>query len=215
MSKGKYGMAYCLQWKDPSDHSKGTIWTFMPHEVKEFAGAPHLEEEMGCMMTGHRPQLCMRGTKWKATWDENTVHTIRSSPQATRPLIASIIRRWRNPPLELQREGGKPFDINTLQARKSACVYLVELLTFEETAGGKKYYKIGKAVSVPKRIKQFGPCKLITFNTYPSPSDAFRIETELHRIFECYRKPETEIFLLDLSQLFKVINEFKAKALLH
>lgn len=150
MPRGKQGMSYCLQWKDPSDHSKGTIWTFMPIDIKEFAGVPHLEEEMGCMMTGHRPQLCMRGTKWKATWDEETVHTIRSSPQATRPLMASIVRRWSNFPVELQREGGKPFDIKTLQARKNACVYLVELLTFEKTASGKNTTKSAKQYQYQK-----------------------------------------------------------------
>ena len=40
-------------------------------------------------------------------------------------------------------------------------VVLIVLLMFEERASGARYFKIGKATSLPSRIKQFGPCELV------------------------------------------------------
>ena len=94
---------YCKQWKNPSDHSKGTIWTYMKTAAFKHAGIPRLEEGMNGMMSGHRHRECMRGTKWQATWADGTTFTIRSSPQGTKPLMASIAQRWRNPPLTLKK----------------------------------------------------------------------------------------------------------------
>ena len=33
-------------------------------------------------------------------------------------------------------------------------VYLVQLFTFDPTADGRAYFKIGKVISIPKQIKQ-------------------------------------------------------------
>ena len=85
---------YCKQWKDPSNHSKGTIWTYLKQEAFEHAGVPRLEEGMNMMMSGHRHRECMRGIKWEAKWKDGTTFMIRSSPQATKPLMASIALRW-------------------------------------------------------------------------------------------------------------------------
>ena len=73
---------------------------------------------MGFLMGGHRYRECMRWTKWKAMWKEVTTFTIRSSPQASKPLMASIALRWSNPPKTLKRESGQPFDVETLETKR-------------------------------------------------------------------------------------------------
>ena len=54
---------YCKQWKDPSNHSKGTVWTYWKHEAFKHAGVPRMEEGMDFLMGGHHHRECMRGTK--------------------------------------------------------------------------------------------------------------------------------------------------------
>ena len=179
----------------------------MPDDAFVYAGAPNLEEGMNCMMSGHRPAVCVRGTKWQATWTDGTTFTIRSSPQATKPLMASIALRWRNPPLTLQREGGQAFTVENLETRTDSFVYLVQLLTFEETASGAAYFKIGKATSIPKRIKQFGPCDLIAHEVHKDSVDSLKREQELHQMFSAFRRPDTEIFLLKQDDLMQVVDE--------
>ena len=180
----------------------------MQQDVFVYAGAPNLEEQgMNCMMGGHRPAVCMRGTKWQATWADGTTFTIRSSPQATKPLMASIALRWRNPPLTLKREGGEAFTVENLEKRTDSFVYLVRLLTFEETASGAAYFKIGKATSIPKRIKQFGPCDLIAHEVHKDSVESLKREKELHQMFSTFRKPDTEIFLLKQDELMQVVHE--------
>ena len=198
---------YCKQWKNPSDHSKGTVWTYMKDDAFKHAGIPRLEEGMNLLMGGHRHRECMRGTKWQATWADGTIFIIRSSPQATKPLMASIALRWRNPPLTLKREGGEAFTVENLEKRTDSFVYLVRLLTFEETASGAAYFKIGKATSIPKRIKQFGPCDLIAHEVHKDSVESLKREKELHQMFSAFRKPETEIFLLKQDELMQVVNE--------
>ena len=195
---------YCKQWKNPRDHSKGTVWTYMENDAFEHAGIPRLEEGMNLMMGGHRPDLCMRGVKWRATWEDGTTFTIRSSPQATKPLMASIAQRWRNPPLTLKKEGGQPFTLENLETRTDSFVYFVRLLTFEETASGARYFKIGKATSIPSRIKQFGPCELVAHEVHTDSRAALKREKELHKQFAAFRRPETEIFLLDPMEVLQV-----------
>ena len=162
---------------------------------------------MGFPMGGHRHRECMRGTKWEAMWKEGTTFTIRSSPQATKPLMASIALRWSNPPKTLKRESGQPFDVETLETKRGSFVYLVRLLTFEETSSGACYYKIGKATSIPKRIKQLGPCELISHEIHEVSTSALIKEKELHQKFNTFRKHGTEIFLLNQDELSQVIKE--------
>ena len=195
---------YCKQWKDPSDHSKGTIWTYTDNNAFKHAGIPRLEKGMNTLMGGHRPAVCMRGIKWQATWADGTTFTIRSSPQATKRLMASIALRWRNPPLTLKKEGSQAFTVENLETRTNSFVYFVRLLTFEETANGARYFKIGKATSIPSRIKQFGPCELIAYEVHTDSRAALKRERELHKQFATYRRPETEIFLLDPMEVLQV-----------
>ena len=195
---------YCKQWKVPSDPSKGTVWIYLQQEAFVYAGIPSLEDGMHCMMSGHRPAVCMRGTKWQATWADGTAFTIRSSPQATKPLMASIAKRWRNPPMTLKKEGGQPFTVENLETRTDSFVYFVRLLTFEETASGARYFKIGKATSIPSRIKQFGPCELVAHEIHADSRAALKREKELHKQFAAYRRPETEIFLLNPMEVLQV-----------
>ena len=195
---------YCRQWKNPRDHSKGTVWTFMKNEAFKHGGIPRLEAGMNCGMGMHRTSVCMRGTKWQATWADGTTFTIRSSPQATKPLMASIAQRWRNPPLTLKKEGGQPFTLENLETRTDSFVYFVRLLTFEETASGARYFKIGKATSIPSRIKQFGPCELVAHEVHADSRAALKREKELHKQFAAFRRPETEIFLLDPMEVLQV-----------
>ena len=160
---------------------------------------------MTCYMSGHHPRECRRGTKWTATWEDGTTFTIRSSPQATKPLMASIAQRWRNPPRILKREGGQAFAVESLEIRRDSFVYLVQLLTFEETASGAGYFKIGKASSIPSRIKQFGPCELIAHEAHQDGPAALHREKQLHKQFAAFRRPGTEIFILRPEELQQVV----------
>ena len=198
---------YCVQWKDPSDETKGTLWTYLSDEAFKFSGAPQMEKGISLLLGGRRHRECMRGVKWQAIWDEGTTHTIRSSPQATKPLMASIVLRWRNPPQTLKREGEEAFTVENLEKRTDSFVYLVRLLTFEETASGAAYFKIGKATSIPKRIKQFGPCDLIAHEVHKDSVASLKREKELHQMFSAFRKPDTEIFLLKQVELMQVVDE--------
>ena len=181
---------YCKQWKNPNDYTKGTVWTYMKTDAFKHAGIPRLEEGMNLLMGGRRHRECMRGTKWLATWADGTTFTIRSSPQATKPVMASIAQRWANPPQTFKKEGGQPFEVETLQTRSDSYVYLVRLLTFEETASGASYFKIGKAISIPSRIKQFGPCELIAHEVHEDGPAALKRENQLHKQFAALTKLE-------------------------
>lgn len=159
---------------------------------------------MHWMMSGHQPAVCTRGTKWQATWADGTTFTIRSSPHATKTLMASIAQRWRNPPLTLKKEGGQAFTVETLKTRTDSFVYFVRLLTFEETSSGARYFKIGKATSIPSRIKQFGPCELVAHEIHTDSRAALKREKELHKQFAAFRRPETQICLLDPMEVLQV-----------
>ena len=54
---------YSKQWKNPSNHSKGTVWTYIKDDTFKHAGITRLEEGMNLQMEGHRHRECMRGTK--------------------------------------------------------------------------------------------------------------------------------------------------------
>ena len=116
-------------------------------------------------------------------------------------MMASIAKRWRNPPLTLKKEGEQTFTVENLEKQTDSFVFLVRLQTFEETARGASYFKIGKATSIPSRIKQFGPCELIAHEVHKDGPAALKREKELHQQFAAFRRPETEIFLLNTMEL--------------
>lgn len=88
--------------------------------------------------------------------------------------MADLVLRWPNPPAKLQPEKGPAFSLHDLQDETHSHVYLVRLLTFDHTVAGKFYYKIGKAKSIPKRIKQFGPCELVASIRLATEQDSLR-----------------------------------------
>jgi hypothetical protein len=73
--------------------------------------------------------------------------------------------------------------------------------TFDPIADGRAYFKIGKAISIPKRIKQFGPCELIAEAQLPSEKESLAFEAQLHQQFDQWRKPVTEIFCFTPDQV--------------
>lgn len=157
-------------------------------------------------LTGHRPGLLTaKGKKWVAIYSDGEQYKYLASPMATKKIMADLVLRWPNPPAKLQPENGPAFSLHDLQDETHSHVYLVRLLTFDQTAAGKFYYKIGKAKSIPKRIKQFGPCELVASIRLATEQDSLRVEAELHGRFSAYRRPETEIFCLDANELETVI----------
>jgi hypothetical protein len=163
------------------------------------------DEDIPIRSLGHRPALTKaRGINWIATWEDSTSHTFKASPQATMAVMAQLAQRWAVPPATLQRDNGRPFDLATLLEESHSHVYLVRLLTFDPTADGRAYYKIGKAVSIPKRIKQFGPCELIAEARLASEKESLTAEAQLHQQFDQWRKPETEIFCFSADQVEQV-----------
>jgi len=111
-----------------------------------------------------------------------------------------MAQRWIVSPATLKRDKGRPFDLATLLEHSHSHVYLVRLLTFDPTADGRAYLKIGKAISIPNRIKQFGPCDLIAEAQLPSERESLPFEALLHQYFDQGRKPETEIFCFTPNQ---------------
>ena len=193
--------SYIVSWKSPDQPEKGTIWTWCSQAMADRAGL-RSDEGIPSRSLGHRPALTnARGINWIATWDDGTSHAFKASPQATKTVMAQLAQRWAIPPATLQRDKGRPFDLATLLEESHSHVYLVRLLTFDPTADGRAYYKIGKAVSIPKRIKQFGPCELIAEAKMTCDKDSLAAEAKLHQQFAPWRKPATEIFCFSAEQV--------------
>ncbi len=192
--------SYIVFWRSPGTE-KGTIWVWCSPEMTSYARLRH-DEAIPWRATGYRIDLLRaRGVNWTATWVDGTTHKFKASPQATRPVMAQIAQRWAVAPVTLQREKGRAFDLATLVEESHSHVYLVRLLTFDPTADGRTYYKIGKAISIPKRIKQFGPCELIAEARLPSEIASLTVEAQLHEKFAQWRRPQTEIFCFSAAQL--------------
>lgn len=191
-----------LFWKSTEDHSKGTIWLYLSQEGCNKGGISGHEEGLSDRIMGIRKSTVISsGVTWEAIWADGVSHRFKASPQTNRKLMAAIASRWSNPPEKLQREQGRPFALKDLKEDSHSYVYLVRLMTFDETGDGRLYFKIGKAVSVPKRIKQFGPCELVDEIRCASEAMSLRIEAALHTQFDDYRKLGTEIFILNSMQL--------------
>jgi len=182
---------YSVFWKDPEDREKGTIWLYHSRELKE-AGGIRQDKEIPWRQTGHRPSLIKaRGKKWYAIYSDDQEYMFLASPMATKRLMAHIVSRWATPPLRLRQEGRPAFTLHDFQDETHSHVYLVQLLTFDKTSAGRHYYKIGKAKSIPRRIKQFGPCRLIKSIKLRTEQDSLRVEAEIHSKFSRLRKPVT------------------------
>lgn len=193
--------SYIVFWKQPDKREKGTVWIWCSEEMMDFAKLRH-DGGIPFRTLGYRPALVIaRGINWTASWDNGTSHTFKASPQATKALMAQIAQRWAVPPVILQRDKGRRFDLVSLVEESHSHVYLVRLLTFDPTADGRAYYKIGKAISIPRRIKQFGPCELVAEARLASEKDSLDVEARLHQQFAPWRKPETEIFCFSPGQL--------------
>jgi len=192
---------YIVYWKSFAETDKGTVWLWCSPEMTAHAGLRH-DEFIPLRSRGYRPALLIaRGINWTAAWEDGTSHTFKASPQVSKPVMAEIAQRWNWPPVTLQRDNGRPFDLASLVEESHSHVYLVRLLTFDPTADGRAYYKIGKAVSIPKRIKQFGPCELVAEARLSSEKESLTAEAQLHQQFAPWRKPETEIFCFTAAQL--------------
>lgn len=198
---------YSVFWKDPEDREKGTVWLYHSRELKEVAGIRQ-DKEISWRQASHRPSLAKaRGKKWYAIYSDTEEYMYLASPMATKRLMAQIVSRWTTPPMGLRQGDGPAFTLHDLQDVSHSHVYLVQLLTFHETAAGQHYYKIGKAKSVPKRIKQFGPCRLIKSIQLRTEQDSLRVEAELHAKFSRLRRPDTEIFCMNKAELASVLAE--------
>jgi hypothetical protein len=192
---------YLVFWKNPDQTEKGTIWLWCSQQLCSAFGV-RTDTDVPIRLQAHRPSLVQaRGINWTATWEDGTTHRFKASPQATKAVMAQIAQRWATPPVSLQKETARPFDLLSLMEESHSHVYLVRLLTFDPTANGRAYFKIGKAISIPKRIKQFGPCELIAEARFPSEADGLKAEAHLHQQFSAWRKPETEIFCFDAARV--------------
>ncbi|CAK6689964.1 hypothetical protein MNNICLKF_00725 [Synechococcus sp. CBW1107] len=192
---------YLVFWKDPANTDGGSIWLWCSQEMCSAFGVT-TDAGIPIRLEAHRPSLVQaRGINWTATWEDGSTHRFKASPQATKTVMAQIAQRWSTPPVSLQKGTTRPFDLISLMEESHSHVYLVRLLTFDPTADGRAYFKIGKAISIPKRIKQFGPCELIAEARFPSEADSLKAEANLHQQFSAWRKPETEIFCFDAARV--------------
>jgi len=208
VATSRHDNCYSVFWKDVDNQEKGTIWLYLPKELIA-AGAITRDEDIPLWVRGQRTSLIKaRGRKWYAFYPEEITYAYLASPLATKKLMASIVSRWGSPPLMLSCGNGPTFSLQDLRTVKHSYVYLVHLLTFDQTSSGRQYYKIGKAKSIPSRIKQFGPCRLIDSIQLSSEAGSLRVETELHGMFARLRRPGTEIFCMNESELQVVIAEY-------
>lgn len=201
---------YLAFWKVPDAVEKGTVWIYCSRSMADYAKI-RMDPGIPFRQRGYRPSLLhARGILWIASWQDGSRFGFKASPQVTKALMASLAGSWGIPPQSLQRDNGRPFDLASLAEESHSHVYLVRLLTFDAIADGRAYYKIGKAVSIPKRIKQFGPCQLIAQAQLPSEAESLRVEAELHQRFDAWRRPDTEIFCFDQAQLAVAVAALQA-----
>ncbi len=199
---------YTVFWKDSEDKSKGTIWLYHSRELLTVGGIKQ-DEDIPWRQTGHRPSLTKaRGKRWYAIYSDEEQYMYLASPMATKKLMANIASSWGTPPLRLRLENGPAYNLHDLQYETHSHVYLVQLLTFHQTAAGQHYYKIGKAKSIPRRIKQFGPCRLVASIKLPTEQASLKVEAELHSKFSYLRRPDTEIFCINEVELKTVLAEY-------
>jgi hypothetical protein len=196
---------YSVFWKKREDQTKGTIWLYHSTELK-CAGGFNGDEDIDWKLRTYRPSLLKaKGKKWIAIYSDDEHYKFLASPMANKKIMADLVLRWPKPPPKLRLDNGPAFSLHDLQEETHSHVYLVELLTFEPTAAGRLYYKIGKAKSIPHRIKQFGPCEVVASIRLTTEQDSLRVEAELHARFSAYRRPETEIFSFTRGELDQVI----------
>ena len=124
-----------------------------------------------------------------------------ASPMATKKVMAAIVSRWGKPPLRLRLANGPAFTLRDLRDETHSHVYLVQLPTFHQAHAGKLYYKIGKARSIPRRIKQFGPCRFVASVKLPTEQASLGVESELHVMFSHLRSSDAEIFYIGDAEL--------------
>ncbi len=200
--------AYTVFWKDPQNRQKGTIWLCLSRELIR-VGKIKRDDDIPLWVRGQRRSLILaRGKKWYAIYSDEEQYMYLASPMATKKIMADIVSRWENPPLRLRLDNGPTFALHDLRDETHSHVYLVELLTFHQTQEGKLYYKIGKAKSIPKRIKEFGPCRLVASIKLPTEQASLNVESELHALFAYLRRPDTEIFCMNEVELQAVVAEY-------
>jgi len=201
-------LVHCVYWKDLHDKSKGCAWLLFKDELAILSGT-RSDAHIPVRSSGLDYSLAKaRGKKWEAHYPKGEIHPFKASPALSKRNLIEIIDRWPNPPQQLKPEGRPSFNVSDLQVDETSHVYLVELLSFDPSAAGVRYYKIGKAKSIPKRIRQFGPCILVDSIPFSSERDSYQAEADLHRRFECFRRTGTEIFGLDSMSLDNLLSVF-------
>ncbi|MDJ1171170.1 GIY-YIG nuclease family protein [Roseofilum sp. BLCC_M154] len=194
-------------WEDLENKEKGIIRVFASDEFKEFG---QIESDLEFSLKYWKLLRKYRTyKKWFAIYSDEIQYPFQVGGNLSKKLVASIVSRWGNPPPKLKLKNKPVFTVADLKTDTSSCVYFVELLTFYPTQDGKAYYKIGKAKSIPNRIKQFGPCRLVDSIRLPTEEKSYEVESVLHKKFDSYRRPDTEIFHLSLDELQLVRTAFK------
>ena len=199
--------AYTVFWKDTENRQKGMIWLCLSSELLMVGGIKRDDGIPLWVKVQRRSMILARGRKWYAIYSDEEHYMYLASPMATKRVMAEIVSRWENPPFRLRLESGPTFVLTDLLHEKHSHVYLVQLLTFHQTQEGKLYYKIGKAKSIPKRIKQFGPCRLVASIKLPSEQASLKVESDLHATFAHLRRSDTEIFCMNEVELQSVVAE--------
>lgn len=207
-------LVHCVYWKDLEDKSKGCAWLLLKDDLAQLAGT-RSDNHIPVRSLGLDYSLAKaRGKKWEAHYSAEVVHHFRTSPSLSKRTLIEIIDRWSNSPLQLRPHGGALFNLSDLKVATVSHVYLVELLSFEKTSTGATYYKIGKAKSIPKRVRQFGPCAVIDSLIFQSDAESLIAEAELHQYFDSFRRPDTEIFAFDdvtLQHVHSVFSDYKTE----
>lgn len=195
-------------WNDPGDHARGVGWV-MVHESFIARRSSHCDADIPLVRTlidVHKSK--MRGKKWMVINAEGKIPLKASAGLKESRIISWAQQVW--PEMEsIQTPSGKVKSVHARNVITASYVYFVRLDTFTDPQSETGFYKVGKANSVPKRIRQFGSCSVVRLLACDSPTLAFRFEQELLSHFSEWRQEGTEILRMPRNVVYKVIDKMQ------
>ena len=195
-------------WIDPNDHARGVGWV-MVHESCIAGKSLYRDCDIPLIRTGVDGHKCkIQGKKWVIISAEQKIPIKTSTGLKESRLISWAQQVW--PDMEsIQTPSGKVKSVHTRATADISYVYFVRLDTFTDPHGTTGFYKVGKANSVPKRIRQFGNCSVVHLLACDSPTLAFKFEQELLTHFSEWRQEGTEILRLPHNAVNEVIRRMQ------
>jgi hypothetical protein len=195
-------------WNDPNDQSRGVGW-IMIHSSNITRRNMHCDSDIPIMRkVGDPLRSKIQGKNWMIICRERKI-PLKASSGLKESRIASWAQKIWSDLEYIQNPSGRVKSVLTRSAINVSYVYFVRLDTFTEPHSTTGFYKVGKANSVPKRIRQFGNCSVVHLLTCESPVHALRFEQELLTHFSEWRQEGTEILRMPHVVVHEVISKMQ------